>query len=38
MGELKPTLVKRGTTLGANCTIVCGITIGQMPSSVREQS
>src|SRR6185295_13801032 len=29
MGELKPTLVKRGTTLGANCTIVCGITIGQ---------
>jgi UDP-2-acetamido-3-amino-2,3-dideoxy-glucuronate N-acetyltransferase len=28
MGELKPTLVKRGATLGANCTIVCGITIG----------
>jgi UDP-2-acetamido-3-amino-2,3-dideoxy-glucuronate N-acetyltransferase len=29
MGELKPTLVKRGATLGANCTIVCGITIGR---------
>jgi UDP-2-acetamido-3-amino-2,3-dideoxy-glucuronate N-acetyltransferase len=29
MGELKPTLVKKGATLGANCTIVCGITIGQ---------
>jgi UDP-2-acetamido-3-amino-2,3-dideoxy-glucuronate N-acetyltransferase len=29
MGELKPTLVKRGATLGANCTIVCGVTIGR---------
>ncbi len=29
MGELKPTLVKKGATLGANCTIVCGITIGR---------
>jgi UDP-2-acetamido-3-amino-2,3-dideoxy-glucuronate N-acetyltransferase len=29
MGELKATLVKRGATLGANCTIVCGVTIGQ---------
>jgi UDP-2-acetamido-3-amino-2,3-dideoxy-glucuronate N-acetyltransferase len=29
MRELKPTLVKRGATLGANCTILCGITIGQ---------
>ena len=29
MGELKLTLVKKGATLGANCTIVCGITIGQ---------
>ena len=29
MGELKTTLVKRGATLGANCTIVCGITIGR---------
>jgi len=24
-----PTLVKRGATLGANCTIVCGTTIGE---------
>jgi UDP-2-acetamido-3-amino-2,3-dideoxy-glucuronate N-acetyltransferase len=29
MGELKPTLVKRGATLGANCTIVCGVNIGR---------
>lgn len=29
MGELKRTLVRRGATLGANCTIVCGITIGR---------
>ncbi|HXX74254.1 MAG TPA: Gfo/Idh/MocA family oxidoreductase [Nitrospiraceae bacterium] len=29
MTELRPTLVKRGTTLGANSTILCGITIGQ---------
>lgn len=27
--EYKPTLVKRGATLGANCTIVCGSTIGK---------
>ncbi len=26
--EYRPTLVKRGATLGANCTIVCGITLG----------
>lgn len=26
--EYRQTLVKRGATLGANCTIVCGITIG----------
>ena len=26
--EYRPTLVKRGATLGANCTIVCGVTIG----------
>jgi UDP-2-acetamido-3-amino-2,3-dideoxy-glucuronate N-acetyltransferase len=26
--EYKPTLVKRGATLGANCTVVCGSTIG----------
>ncbi|MCZ6802242.1 MAG: DapH/DapD/GlmU-related protein, partial [Nitrospirae bacterium] len=28
MRELKSTCVKRGATLGANCTIVCGVTIG----------
>ncbi|PKN77500.1 MAG: oxidoreductase [Deltaproteobacteria bacterium HGW-Deltaproteobacteria-10] len=28
MSEIKPTLVKKGATLGANCTIVCGHTIG----------
>ncbi|KTD82731.1 acyltransferase [Legionella waltersii] len=27
--EYKDTLVKRGATLGANCTIVCGVTIGE---------
>jgi UDP-2-acetamido-3-amino-2,3-dideoxy-glucuronate N-acetyltransferase len=27
--EYRDTLVKRGATLGANCTIICGITIGQ---------
>jgi len=27
--EFKTTLVKRGATLGANCTIVCGVTIGR---------
>ncbi len=27
--EFSPTLVKRGATLGANCTIVCGHTIGE---------
>jgi UDP-2-acetamido-3-amino-2,3-dideoxy-glucuronate N-acetyltransferase len=29
MDQLRPTLVKKGATLGANCTIVCGITIGR---------
>src|SRR5262245_35939769 len=29
MSELRPTRVRRGATLGANCTILCGITIGQ---------
>jgi UDP-2-acetamido-3-amino-2,3-dideoxy-glucuronate N-acetyltransferase len=28
MDELRPTLVRRGATLGANCTIVCGLTVG----------
>ena len=27
--EYRDTLVRRGATLGANCTIVCGITIGE---------
>ena len=27
--ELRRTLVRRGATLGANCTIVCGITVGE---------
>ncbi len=27
--EYRDTLVKRGATLGANCTIVCGVTIGE---------
>ncbi len=27
--EFRDTLVKKGATLGANCTIVCGVTIGQ---------
>ena len=29
MDQLKPTLVKKGATLGANCTILCGLTIGR---------
>ncbi len=29
MDEIRPTLVRRGATLGANCTIVCGVTIGR---------
>ena len=29
MDEIRPTLVRRGATLGANCTIVCGVTIGE---------
>ncbi|EMN4130635.1 UDP-2-acetamido-3-amino-2,3-dideoxy-D-glucuronate N-acetyltransferase [Providencia stuartii] len=27
--QYKNTLVKKGATLGANCTIVCGVTIGE---------
>lgn len=27
--EYRDTLVKRGATLGANCTIVCGTTVGE---------
>jgi UDP-2-acetamido-3-amino-2,3-dideoxy-glucuronate N-acetyltransferase len=26
--EYRQTLVKRGASLGANCTVVCGVTIG----------
>jgi UDP-2-acetamido-3-amino-2,3-dideoxy-glucuronate N-acetyltransferase len=29
MDEARPTLVKRGASLGANSTIVCGVTIGR---------
>ena len=29
MDEYLDTLVKRGATLGANCTVVCGVTIGE---------
>ncbi len=29
MEEIRPTLVKKGASLGANSTIVCGVTIGQ---------
>jgi UDP-2-acetamido-3-amino-2,3-dideoxy-glucuronate N-acetyltransferase len=29
MDELRPTLVKKGASLGANCTIVCGVTVGR---------
>lgn len=27
--EFRPTLVKKGATLGANCTLICGVTIGR---------
>jgi UDP-2-acetamido-3-amino-2,3-dideoxy-glucuronate N-acetyltransferase len=27
--EYRATLIKKGATLGANCTIVCGVTIGK---------
>ena len=27
--EYRDTLVRRGATLGANCTIVCGVTVGE---------
>lgn len=29
MEEVRPTLVKRGATIGANATVVCGTTIGR---------
>ena len=27
--QYRPTLVRRGATLGANCTVVCGVTVGE---------
>jgi UDP-2-acetamido-3-amino-2,3-dideoxy-glucuronate N-acetyltransferase len=27
--EYRPTLIRRGATLGANSTIVCGVTVGE---------
>jgi UDP-2-acetamido-3-amino-2,3-dideoxy-glucuronate N-acetyltransferase len=27
--EYRPTVIRRGATLGANCTIVCGTTVGE---------
>lgn len=27
--EYRPTLVRAGATLGANCTVICGVTIGE---------
>lgn len=29
MDEVRPTIVKKGASLGANCTVVCGATIGR---------
>jgi UDP-2-acetamido-3-amino-2,3-dideoxy-glucuronate N-acetyltransferase len=29
MDQMRPTLVKKGTTIGANATIVCGTTLGR---------
>ncbi|MCK4619288.1 MAG: hypothetical protein KAT52_05035 [Desulfobacterales bacterium] len=29
MDQIRPTLVKKGATIGANATIVCGITLGR---------
>jgi UDP-2-acetamido-3-amino-2,3-dideoxy-glucuronate N-acetyltransferase len=29
MDQVRPTMVRKGATLGANCTIVCGVTIGR---------
>ena len=28
-GNTLPTLIKRGATIGAGCTVLCGITIGE---------
>jgi len=29
MKEVRPTLIRKGASLGANCTVVCGNTVGQ---------
>ncbi len=29
MDQLRPTLVKKGSTIGANATVVCGTTLGR---------
>jgi UDP-2-acetamido-3-amino-2,3-dideoxy-glucuronate N-acetyltransferase len=29
MDQVRPTLVKRGATIGANATVVCGVTLGR---------
>jgi UDP-2-acetamido-3-amino-2,3-dideoxy-glucuronate N-acetyltransferase len=29
MDQVRPTLVKRGVTIGANATIICGVTLGK---------
>lgn len=29
MDEARPTRIRRGASLGANCTIVCGVTVGK---------
>jgi UDP-2-acetamido-3-amino-2,3-dideoxy-glucuronate N-acetyltransferase len=35
--ELQKTRVLRGATIGANATLVCGVTIGRWASSQQEQ-
>jgi UDP-2-acetamido-3-amino-2,3-dideoxy-glucuronate N-acetyltransferase len=35
--EYRSTLVRQGATLGANCTVVCGVTIGRYLSLAPEQ-
>ena len=27
--EFKKTLIKKGVSLGANCTVICGVTLGE---------
>jgi len=29
MDQIRPTLIRKGATLGANCTIICGHTVGR---------